>query len=78
MPLFEYVCTECNCEFETLVRGDESAACPQCGATKLEKAWSVPAAHTSGASQSLPMTAPPSSMGGCGAPQCGGGGCHLD
>ncbi|TWT31559.1 FmdB family zinc ribbon protein [Blastopirellula retiformator] len=77
MPLFEYVCSQCNCEFEALVRGEESPACPQCGDVKLEKAWSVPAAHTGGASQSLPMCAPPSAHGGCGAPQCGGGGCGM-
>ncbi|MFI4874406.1 MAG: zinc ribbon domain-containing protein [Blastopirellula sp. JB062] len=78
MPLFEYVCTECTEKFEILVRGEETPVCPQCGSTRLEKAWSVPAAHSSGGSQSLPMCAPPSLMGGCGGPQCGGGGCHLD
>ena len=32
MPMFDFVCTACGNKFEELVFGDESPACPQCGA----------------------------------------------
>jgi len=70
MPLFEYTCEKCSSDFELLIRGSEQPVCPECGSRKLEKRFSVPAAHTKGSS--LPV-APP---GPCGRPQCGMGGCQ--
>lgn len=43
MPLFSYRCTACAHEFETLVRGDDTRACPACGAVTLDKLISRPA-----------------------------------
>lgn len=43
MPLFSYRCTACAHEFETLVRGDDTPACPACGAATLDKLISRPA-----------------------------------
>lgn len=37
MPLHSYRCTACEAEFEILVRPSETAACPSCGATVLER-----------------------------------------
>jgi len=37
MPIFEYVCKECNNEFEMLVQGTNQATCPACESTQLEK-----------------------------------------
>lgn len=77
MPLFEYTCDACHNQFELLVRGNEKLTCPKCGSDKLEKAWSVPAAHTGGKSSDLPICGPAPHSGGCGLPQCGSGGCQF-
>lgn len=76
MPIYEYACDDCHTEFEVLVRGGETPACPKCGGAHLEKQLSVPAAHTSGARGSLPICDTPSA-GNCGLPQCGMGGCQM-
>ncbi|MHB1037501.1 MAG: FmdB family zinc ribbon protein [Pirellulales bacterium] len=75
MPIYEYTCGKCRHEFEYLVRGQETPVCPACGGKKLDKRFSVPAAHTAGSS-SLPVC--PSrecqyQQGGA----CGMGGCGL-
>ena len=68
MPLYEFHCKQCDVDFEQLMRSDENPECPDCGTSKVEKLFSVPAAH-SGTSE-LPIA------GGCGRPQCGTGGCQ--
>lgn len=45
MPFFTYHCSGCDSVFETLVRGDETPACPQCGGQHLEKQVSSAAIH---------------------------------
>jgi putative FmdB family regulatory protein len=73
MPLYEYTCDKCDSEFELLIRSTaETPACPSCGATKVTKQLSVPAAHSS--KSSLPVCDTPPG-GGCGRPQCGTSGC---
>ncbi|OIQ94556.1 zinc ribbon domain protein [mine drainage metagenome] len=37
MPLYSYHCTACGQEFELLVRGDDSPACPHCHSAALER-----------------------------------------
>jgi putative FmdB family regulatory protein len=63
VPIYEYVCMECESHFEELVRGDEKIACPDCSATNVAKQFSRFAVH--GAS-----TQP--SFGGGGGGCCGG------
>ncbi len=80
MPIYEYICEDCETSFERIVlnRGQE-IACPKCAGKKNTIQMSVFSASTrngggngNGAtSQAAPMTR--SSGGGC----CGGGcGCH--
>jgi putative FmdB family regulatory protein len=76
MPLYEYVCDQCQDEFEYLVRGQERPACPSCGSQSLRQQLSVVAAHTGG-SRELPVCGTPSPMG-CGLPQCGQGRCGME
>ena len=37
MPLYDYHCTACGHDFETLVRQDAVPVCPQCGSAQLQK-----------------------------------------
>ncbi|TML95235.1 MAG: zinc ribbon domain-containing protein [Actinobacteria bacterium] len=64
MPIYEYVCMECESHFEELVRSEEQVACPDCAATNVARQFSSFAVH--GAAKA------PSSYGGGGG---GGGGC---
>ncbi len=43
MPIFEYRCTSCQNEFETLVRTGDTPACPKCAGQELTKLLSLPA-----------------------------------
>ena len=45
MPIYEYVCMECESHFEELVRGTEQVHCPDCNATKVSKQFSSFAVH---------------------------------
>ena len=42
MPIFDFVCTRCDHQFEALVRGTNVTACTSCGSTELEKLLSLP------------------------------------
>ena len=37
MPLYSYQCTQCQAEFEALVRSSDIPVCPHCGSDKLER-----------------------------------------
>lgn len=76
MPLYEYQCEQCQCQFEVLVRGDERAECPQCGGGELNRLISV-TARPQGADSSLPLCESPVPGSGCGLPQCGNGRCAM-
>ena len=41
MPLYEYKCTGCGHEFESLVRGGEVPPCPSCNGQDLERLLSA-------------------------------------
>jgi putative FmdB family regulatory protein len=67
MPIFEYVCKECQHQFEALVYGQQKATCPKCESKRLEPKLSVFAVSAKGSSSSMP--ARPMSAGPCGS--CG-------
>lgn len=69
MPLYQYVCEDCDHEFETLVNRGDKVECPKCKSEKLEK--------------QLPMIGIPqvkdafsSSCGDPSLPPCGAAGCR--
>ena len=73
MPIYEYICQDCSHEFEHLVRGSETPACPSCGKERLAKKFSVPAAHTGSSEPACPAK----EAGICGTSACGGNRCGL-
>ncbi len=46
MPIFDYVCTNCQHQFEALVRGSSTPSCPACQSTLIEKQLSLPSIKT--------------------------------
>jgi putative FmdB family regulatory protein len=77
MPIFEYVCKECQHEFEALVFGKQRAECPKCQSKKLEPQLSVFAVSAkSGATTQRSMPAAPGPCGSCGDAR-GPGACSL-
>jgi putative FmdB family regulatory protein len=67
MPIYEYVCMQCESHFEELVRLDDDApSCPDCLSANVRRQLSVFAAHG---------TAAQPSFGGGGGGGCCGGSC---
>jgi putative FmdB family regulatory protein len=65
MPIYEYVCMQCESHFEELVRMDETADCPDCGSQNVRRQVSVFATHGAPEQPSI------GGGGGC----CGGSCC---
>ena len=77
MPIFEYICKECEHEFEALVFGKQKAECPKCQSKKLEPQLSVFAVSAkSGATTQPSMSAASGPCGSCGDAR-GPGACSL-
>jgi putative FmdB family regulatory protein len=64
MPIYEYACSDCQENFEELVRSkDQRVSCPKCGSPKVGRKLSVFAARNEAAPAPMPRG------GGCG--RCG-------
>ena len=74
MPIFEYICKDCQHEFEALVFGKQKAECPKCQSKKLEPKLSVFAVSAKSGGASRPMATGP--CGSCGHPD-GPGSCSM-
>jgi putative FmdB family regulatory protein len=76
MPIYEYICDDCQTEFEKLVLNkQQEIACPKCASKKATIQLSVFATSngSSNGSSAKPSTSTSSGGGGC----CGGGcACH--
>jgi putative FmdB family regulatory protein len=67
MPIYEYVCRECNRRFEALVMGSRQPECTQCNSTKLDpqiSSFSVGAAARQGSCSSAMPNGRCASSGG--------------
>ena len=76
MPIFEYICQECQHEFETLVFGRDKAKCPKCQSQKLSPQLSVFAMSTKGMPAKSSANTSAGACGSCGDPR-GQGACSL-
>ena len=65
MPIFEFVCQECQQPFEELVFGNDSdeIVCPGCGSEQVKKKMSTFASRSGGDGASLSLGS--SSSGAC-------------
>jgi len=64
MPIFEFVCTECDAPFEELVRSAnyaEEVLCPSCGSDQVKKQISTFAARVTGGNAARGFTSAASS-----------------
>ena len=80
MPIFEFECTSCGQEFETLVRSSTPACeCPACHGTDLRKNLSTFSAVSKSAFGAVSSSAALDTLPGC--PSCGDprgpGSCQL-
>ncbi len=73
MPIYEFICEDCNNKFEELVFGNpDSVKCPKCNGENTKKLMSVCRKKISGNGSSFEGQSS-SSGGGCAG--CSGGSC---
>jgi putative FmdB family regulatory protein len=70
MPIYEYCCEQCETKFETLIRRDETAACPDCGSENVRRLLSACGFVSKGAGGETVSTSAGSSCSGCAASSC--------
>jgi len=77
MPIYEYVCEDCDTHFERIViNKQQEIACPKCASKKASIQLSV-FATSNGSSIGARAKSSTSFSGGGGGSCCGGGcGCH--
>jgi putative FmdB family regulatory protein len=73
MPIFEYLCKECDHQFEALVYGSGKAECPKCQSKKLTQQLSVFAMSAKSSASTSPSVG---ACGSCGDPR-GPGACSM-
>jgi putative FmdB family regulatory protein len=75
MPIYEYICDDCQTEFEKLVLNkQQEIVCPKCASKKATLQLSV-FATSNGSSDGASAKPSTSFSGGGGGGSCSGGGC---
>ncbi|HWG48592.1 MAG TPA: FmdB family zinc ribbon protein [Candidatus Acidoferrales bacterium] len=74
MPIFEYICQECEHKFEAIVLGQQKARCPKCESKRLAQQISKFAVASDSSSSA---DSAPSACGACGDPR-GPGACSMN
>ena len=78
MPLFEYRCQNCGCDFEEIASASDTVPCPKCASkqtTRLMSAVNHSGSSTSSFSYDSHSDSSSSHGGGCGCSGCSGGHC---
>jgi putative FmdB family regulatory protein len=75
MPIFEYVCKECEHQFEAIVLGAQTPKCPKCESRKLEQQLSRFA--VGGEKSPAAASSAGGPCGSCGDPR-GPGACSMN
>ena len=72
MPLYEYLCRDCNKPFEAFVTADRTPSCPACSGGNLSKLLSrLGMVGVSGAHSAADSCAMPAPMCGAKGGRCG-------
>ena len=69
MPIYEYICQDCEMQFEALVTGGGQPHCPECDSARLEQQYSSFAMGSPKGKGQFSKSAPTTRRGGCGT--CG-------
>ncbi len=71
MPIYEYRCRSCGCQFEQLVLGSEVPECPDCTGRHVDKLMSTCGfVSKGGGGETVRRAAADSSCSGCAATSC--------
>jgi putative FmdB family regulatory protein len=71
MPIYEYHCEKCDKNFECLVLGGDTPACPACGTQEVARLMSACGfVSKSGAGAAAKRAAADSGCSGCGSTNC--------
>jgi putative FmdB family regulatory protein len=74
MPIFEYICKQCDHRFEAIVLGSQKAACPKCESKRLSQQLS---SFAVGGDAAKASGSPAGACGTCGDPR-GPGACSMN
>jgi putative FmdB family regulatory protein len=69
VPIYEYVCMQCESHFEELVRNGEEPPCPDCGAANVRR--QISSFATVGGGEQPTFRGPTGGGGGCCGGSCG-------
>ena len=73
MPIYEFHCPDCNCDFEYLVMGSDRPSCPGCHSKAVKRLMSACGFVSKGSGGATEKTAASSSgCSSCSASSCAG------
>jgi len=79
MPIYEYICDDCDTHFEKIViNKQQEIACPKCASKKATLQLSVFATSNGSSNGASAKPSTTFSGGGGGGSCCGGGGCGCN